>query len=149
MDEHRERTLTSVLDEIVPPSDDGRLPGAGTLGVGAHIEQVIQRAPGPDLTVAPGLAAAEALASERHGRRFAELSRAQKLDVLRALDATHPAFVPTLTFHAYVGYYQHPRVLEALGLEARPPHPAGYAMAPNDLTLLDAVRARPKIYRDA
>lgn len=147
MTEEQEDTLASVLDEIIPPSDDGKLPGAGTLGVGAHIEQAIQRTPGPDLTVAPGLAAADALASERHGRRFPELSRAQKLDVLRALDATHPAFVPTLTFHAYVGYYQHARVLEALGLEARPPHPAGYAMEPNDLSLLDTVRQQPKLYR--
>ena len=27
------RTLAAVLDEIVPPSDDGRLPGAGALGL--------------------------------------------------------------------------------------------------------------------
>ncbi|HUI24603.1 MAG TPA: hypothetical protein VL403_00860, partial [Candidatus Kryptonia bacterium] len=46
------------------------------------------------------------------------------------------------------GYCQHARVVEALGLEARPPHPQGYQMEPNDLTLLDDVRRCPKRYRD-
>ena len=144
-----ERTLASVLDEIIPPSDDGKLPGAGALGVAAHIAQAIERAPELELTIAPGLTAANALANERHGRRFAELAREQKLAVLTALDSAQPAFVPTLTFHAYIGYYQHPRVIAALGLEPRPPHPQGYTMEPNDLTLLDAVRQRPKLYRES
>jgi hypothetical protein len=149
MDEHRERTLATVLDEIVPPSGDGVLPGAGALGVGAHIAQAIERTPELEFTIAPGLAAADELAAERDGRRFAELARERKLAVLRALDATQPAFLPTLTFHAYIGYYQHPRVIAALGLEPRPPHPAGYVMEPNDLTLLDSVRRRPKLYRES
>jgi hypothetical protein len=143
------RTLASILDAIIPPRADGALPGAGTLGLDAHIAQAVERAPELDFVVAPGVAAADALASERHGRRFAELAPDEKLEVLHALDGTHPAFVGTLVFHAYIAYYQHPRVREALGLEARPPHPSGYAMAPNDLTLLDVVRRRSKLYRDA
>jgi hypothetical protein len=143
------RTLASILDAIIPPRDDGALPGAGMLGLAAHIAREIERAPELEFVVTPGIAAADALASDRHGRGFTEVSADQKLEVLHALDGTHPAFVGTLVFHVYIGYYQHPRVREALGLEARPPHPAGYAMAPNDLTLLDVVRRRPKLYRDA
>jgi hypothetical protein len=33
-------------------------------------------------------------------------------------------------------------------MEARPPHPKGYEMAPHDLSLLDPVRRREKLYRD-
>ena len=55
---------------------------------------------------------------------------------------------PTLTFVAYVGYYQHPRVVAALGLEHRPPHPKGHEMEASDLTLLDPVRRRGKLYRE-
>jgi hypothetical protein len=117
--------------------------------VTAHIAGTIGRTPEMEFTIVCGLAAADELAAERHGRRFAELAREQKLAVLSALDATQPAFVPTLTFHAYIGYYQHPRVVAALGLEPRPPHPEGYAMEPNDLSiLLDPVRQRPKLYRE-
>jgi hypothetical protein len=143
----REPTLSAVLDEIIPPSGDGTLPGAGTLGVAGHIAQAIERTPELEFTIAPGLAAADDLANERHGRGFAELPREQKLAVLSALDATQPAFIPTLTFHAYIGYYQHPRVIAGLGLEPRPPHPQGYVMEPNDLSLLDPVRQRPRMYR--
>ena len=62
---------------------------------------------------------------------------------------TQPAFLPSLTFHAYVAYYQDGRVALALGLEDRPPYPQGYDMPPNDLSLLDPVRERPKLYREA
>jgi hypothetical protein len=48
----------------------------------------------------------------------------------------------------YSGYYQHPRVVEALGLEARAPHPKGFSMEPDDWTILDPVRARGKMYRE-
>jgi hypothetical protein len=147
MDEQRARTLSSMLDEIVPASPDGTLPAAGALGLASHFAALLARTPELELTIAPGLAAADALATGRHGRPFAALSRQEKTDVLGALDAAQPGFLPTLVFHTYVGYYQHPRVLAALGLEARPPHPGGYAMAPNDPTLLDPVRRRPPLYR--
>jgi len=54
-----------------------------------------------------------------------------------------------LMFHAYIGYYQHPRVIEGLDLPPRPPHPKGYEMAPNDLSLLEPVRKRGKAYRES
>jgi hypothetical protein len=82
----QERTLASVLDEIIPPSDDGRLPGAGALGLASHIAQAIERTPELEFTIAPGLTAADDLAMQRHGRRFVGLSRQQKLAVLHGLD---------------------------------------------------------------
>jgi hypothetical protein len=57
-------------------------------------------------------------------------------------------FVQSLTFPLYIAYYQHPRVLEALGREARPPHPEGYEIEPFDPSLLEPVRRRPKLYRE-
>jgi hypothetical protein len=149
MNEQQQRTLSNILDAIIPPSDDGRFPGAGTLGLVAHIAAAIERAPELGLTIEPGLAAAEELAGADRGRAFAELSGAQRRSVLQALDAAQPGFLPTLTFHAYAGYYQHPQVIEALGMEPRPPHPHGYPMAPNDPSLLDPVRRRPALYRRA
>jgi hypothetical protein len=50
--------------------------------------------------------------------------------------------------HTYAGYYQHPRVMSALGLAPRPPHPLGYEMGADDLSLLDPVRRRAKMYRE-
>ena len=33
-------------------------------------------------------------------------------------------------------------------MEPRPPFPLGYEQPPDDLSLLDPVRERPKLYRD-
>jgi hypothetical protein len=46
-------------------------------------------------------------------------------------------------------YYQHPKALEGLGLEPRPPHPKGYDLEPGNLDALERVRARGKLWRDA
>jgi len=148
MNDEQQRTLSSMLDAIIPPSQDGRLPGAGALGLAAHIAAAIERTPELALTIEPGLTAAEELARDL-GHPFAVLSGEERQSVLQALDAAQPGFLPTLTFHTYAGYYQHPRVVEALGMETRPPHPQGYAMEPNDLSLLDLVRRRPTLYRGA
>ena len=63
------------------------------------------------------------------------------------LAAAEDCFPPALVLHVLGAYYQHPRVLSALGLDPRPPHPDGYRMAPDDLALLEPVRRRPRMYR--
>jgi hypothetical protein len=143
-----ERALAAVLDEIVPPSADRRLPGAGEIGLARHIERSLQAMQGLGPVVAQGLAALENLARGRGVSSFAALSRDERLAVLDEIPAQEPAFLPTVTFLAYAGYYQHERVAEALGLEARPPHPKGYEVEANDLSLLDRVRRRPRLYRE-
>jgi hypothetical protein len=137
------RVLALVLDEIIPPSPERGLPGAGEAGVAAYVEQVLRALPDLRLLVTQGLADLGALARDRHGRRFAELPRTDRQALL-----ADQGFVFPLTLHTYVGYYQTPRVAEALGLESRPPHPQGYEMEPNDLSLLDPVRRRPKLFRN-
>jgi hypothetical protein len=142
------RTLASVLDEIVPPSPDGRMPGAGELGLADHIEAVVQRAPELGPVVARGLAALDALARGRGAPHFAALPREERVTALRGLAESEPQCLASLVFHTYTGYYQTGRVLEGLGLEPRPPHPLGHVVEPGDLTLLEPVRRRAKLYRD-
>jgi len=38
----QEQTLACVLDELIPPSADGRLPGAGRLGLAAAVESWLE-----------------------------------------------------------------------------------------------------------
>ncbi len=146
--EDERRALSSVLDEIIPPSNDGLFPGAGELGLTSYIEQGLEQTPALSPVIVQGLSAIDELARGRNSHAFAALSSEDKLEVLNELGSKQPAFLPTLILLTYVGYYQSPRVVEALGLEARPPHPMGYETEPNDLTLLDQVRERPKMYRE-
>ena len=146
--ENERRALSSVLDKIIPPSDDGRFPGAGELGLASYIEQGLEQTPALRPVIVQGLSAVDELARRRSSLAFAALSSEDKLEVLNELGSKQPAFLPILILQTYVGYYQNPRIVEALGLEARPPHPMGYETEPNDLTLLDQVRERPKMYRE-
>ena len=45
-------------------------------------------------------------------------------------------------------YYRDDRVMEALGMEARAPFPLGYEVPEGDWSMLEAVQARGKIWRD-
>ena len=131
--------LDAILDTLIPPSEDGRMPGAGSLGLAAAVAEETKAA---GEVVAAGLAAAEAAG-------FAERDLEGRVALLRDLESSQPAFVPTLFFTTCAAYYQHPKVLVGLGLEPRPPHPKGYALEPGNLDALERVRARGKLYRDA
>lgn len=135
-------TLASVLDEIIPPSPDGRLPGAGELGVATHVDRALAKLPDLRAMVRDGLAELEQAAAARHGRRFTALEKGERAALVAEQSFTFP-----LTLHTYVGYYQAPRVVAALGMEPRPPHPQGYSMEPSDLSLLDPVRKRAPFFR--
>jgi len=144
----QERTLSIVLDAIIPPSEDGRFPGAGELGLVDYIALTLQRSPELAPVVATGLSLLDDLAAARGSQDFAALCAADRAAVLRESVTDEPGFLPSLVFHTYVGYYQNGRVLEALGLEPRPPHPKGYDLEAGDLALLARVRRRPKLYRE-
>jgi len=146
--EHQARNLSDVLDEIIPPSDDGRLPGAGALGLVSAIEDAVRQSPDLKPALVQGLDALQQIAADAGASEFTALDRAQRVASLNQIATSQPAFLPGLIFHSYCAYYQSGQVLEGLGLEARPPHPLGYAVAPSDPTLLDPVRARPKLYRE-
>ena len=137
-------TLDCVLDEILPARDDAALPGAGALGIGGYVaEQLGEARP----VIAAGLAALDRLAVARGAPDFASAPADARAALLNEVAAGQPGFLESRGFHGYCGYYQDPRVVEALGLEARPPHPKGYTLETGDLGLLDPVRARPTLYR--
>jgi hypothetical protein len=136
--------LEAVLDTVIPPSPDGRLPGAGTLGLAETIEREV-----PVLTplVKQALAALDASAGPGG---FAALDPAARAEALRAHAEHEPHFLPGLLFQVHTRYYTAPSVVEGLGMEPRPPYPKGYAMEPSDLdTLLAPVRAGPQRFRNA
>ncbi len=82
-------------------------------------------------------------------RGFVELSEAERKTLVDEQRARAPQFMHRLAMETLACYYQHDRVLAGLGQEARAPYPKGYEVAPGDLSLLDPVRARGKLYRDA
>jgi hypothetical protein len=140
--------LTLVLDELIPSRPDGLLPGAGTLGVGAVVEHAAAGTPELAQLLTHGLAALDDAARRSGASGFAALSPPARVLALREIEQADPMFLSTLVTLAYVGYYSAEPVVAALKGSARPPHPLGYELEPDDPSMLDAVRARGRIYRE-
>jgi hypothetical protein len=141
------RTLAAVLDELVPPRPDGALPGAGALGIGAHVERMVGALPDLGSVVLAGLEAIGELARARGVASFADLSPADRQGVMREAEAKAPGFTPSLTFLTFSGYYADTRVVAALGLGARAPFPQGYGVPDSDFALLENVKRRGPRWR--
>ena len=139
-------SLDIVLNMIVPPSADGRMPGAAEVGVPAYLY-----AETPDALpeLCRELEQLEQRSRGRFARGFAELQGHERKFLIDEMRAQEPSYMSRLAMETLACYYQHDRVLEGLGIEARPPYPKGYQVAQGDLSLLEPVRARGKIYRDA
>lgn len=138
--------LDAVLNLIVPPSADGRMPGAAEVGVPAYLyAEAAEALP----VLGDELDQIERRSRARFARGFLALAQDERKALVEELRAQMPAFMNRLAMETLACYYQHDRVLEGLSLEARPPYPKGYEVVQGDLSLLDPVRARGKIYRDA
>ena len=140
--------LSLVLDELIPPRPDGRLPGAGTLGVGAVVQHAAAGTPELEQMLTHGLAALDDVARRSGAEGFAALSPTARIVALRDIEQAEPVFLSTLLTLACIGYYSAEPVVAALKGSARPPHPLGYELESDDLSLLDPVRARGKLYRE-
>lgn len=134
--------MEAFLDLVIPSSDDGRMPGAGRLGMVADLAARLEadQAVGP--SVHAGLLAVRDAALARDPAGFAALPSHVRAEVVEAELAAHPMLMMGLALHLYQVYYQHPRVLEGLGEPPRPPFPEGYDVEETDPQLLEKLHAR-------
>jgi len=142
--ESEHRTLAAFLDAIIPPTTDGRLPGAGAPGIIDGIEPLVCADPELRALVSDGPSSLDAAARSLASCSFVELAAEQRAEVVSAVATELFQRVVLLVCKAY---YQDPRVLDALGFEPRPPFPQGFAVAPTDPALLEPVRRRAPMYR--
>ena len=132
--EQREQ-LTRVLNRLVPA--DGDMPGAGDIGVGQFIDDLLVEAPHLRRSILDVLAAVPPPGAE---------ATAALDDRLRRIEQEQPASFNLLLHATSTGYYNDPQVLDAIGWV--PPDAQVARPEPADTTLLDAVRRRGPIYRN-
>lgn len=137
--------MDSILNRIIPASGD--FPGAGTLHIIDYIEPIVAPSAAFKRLFTQGLLHIAVVSQRQYGQEFPDLAAVQQDEVLRAVETDLPAFFNALVTHTYSGYYSHPTVLPLLGLEARPPQPRGYALAPFDFSLLERIKQREPFYR--
>ena len=137
-------TLSALLNMIVPPSTDGRMPGAAEIAALArHVAEARTSLP-----LREHLDQLNRGALSRCGVAFAAVDEAGRVSLVDEMRRRDSMVLDQLALETVTCYYQQDRVLEGLGMEARPPYPKGYQVEQGDLSLLDPVMARGRIYRE-
>ncbi len=131
--------LSDILDTLIPPSADGAMPGAGSLGLASAVEASLD----------PNDPALRAGFDALREADFANLDPAGRSAALEAVDREQPSFIPALYVPTCTVYYQHPATHRGLGLSGEPPHPRGFELETGDLAGLERVKARGRMYREA
>jgi hypothetical protein len=136
-----QRLLRSAAGTMVPASAEFGVPGADDPAIFADILRSLGRDLGDVRNALAELRVAaagsfDALDIDRRERVVSLVLR----NGSRAAAALSRAVVQC--------YYRDDRVVVALGLEPRPPFPLGHTLEQGDWSLLDAVRGRPRMWRD-
>ena len=143
LDKEQNRALTSLLNLIIPASEDGKMPGASDIGFIDYInnEKLL-------LLIQEGLIRIIDESNNQYGLEFSALSGAEQLVIVNGLKRELFRFFTDLTTQVVQCYYQHDDILKTIGLDARPPFPKGYDIEEGDIFLLEPVFLRGKIYLD-
>jgi hypothetical protein len=136
------RDLRGIAGIMIPANEEFDVPGADDAIIFADIIASLGR----DLhDVRAALAGLAALADGS----FAELDSTRREALAKTFLASGGTEVTTLGRVILQCYYRDDRVVRSLGLEPRPPFPKGHTLEQGDWSLLDVVRTRPKLWRDA
>jgi len=134
--------LRRLAGIMIPPSNTFDVPGADD----ATIFDDILRSLGRDRD---SVRAALTRLAELAGGAFTALDDARQEALAESFLTSDAPEVATLGRVVLQCYYRDDRVVRSLGLEPRPPFPKGHTLEQGDWSLLDAVRNRPKMWRDA
>ena len=145
LNDEQTKSLTPLLNCIVPPDADSGMPGAGELDFIGYVNEF---APEAVAGIRSELDELNTAATEEAGSSFGELPGADQATVLEILRHRNVRFGRAIVVQAMACYYQDDRVVALLG-EQSPPFPEGNTVHPGDLTLLDPVKAGGRRYREA
>ena len=134
------RDLRALASAIIPPSSAYGVPGADDELIFNDILGSLERDREDIGRVLTQLAALA-------GGAFADLEPARRTEVAATFRETGGAPLAALVRVVLLCYYRDDRVMRSLGQEPRAPFPKGHLVEQGDWSLLDPVRARPRMYR--
>jgi NAD(P)-binding Rossmann-like domain len=136
------RDLRRLATFMVPASAEYGVPGADDEAIFADIVHSLGRD-------RDAVRHALAILRDLAGGDFAGLDVARAEPVAMTLLGGADLAVTALGRAVLQCYYRDDRVMHALGLEPRPPYPRGHVLEQGDWSLLDAIRGRKRMWRDA
>jgi hypothetical protein len=135
------RDLRRLAGFMVPASAEYGVPGADDETIFADIVRSLGRDTNDVCKVL-------AMLRDMTDGTFAELDEAKAEATAMTLLSRKEAALTALGRAVLQCYYRDDRVVRALGREPRAPFPQGHALEQGDWSLLDAVRDRPRMWRD-
>ena len=135
------RDLRRLAGLMIPAAADYGVPGADDEIIFTDIVRSLGRDQG-------AVRKALAMLRELAGENFAALVDAEAEAAAETLLQQEGPHITALGRAVLQCYYRDDRVVRSLGLEPRPPYPKGHGLERSDWSLLDAVRSRPRMWRD-
>ena len=137
-----QRSLRCLVALMIPASAQHAVPGADDELIFADILASLR----PHASLArDAMAQLQALSQAC----FADLAAAQQSALAQRFRSERRSLATLLVSVTVQCYYRDDRVMRSLDMEVRPPFPKGFEVEQGDWSLLDPVRKRPKMYRDA
>jgi len=137
-----QRDLRRLAGLMVPASTEYGVPGADDATIFADIVRSLGR------DIAAVRRALAVLRDRADGAAFADLPAERAETTAMAFLGQGGPLIAALGRAVLQCYYRDDRVVRALGLEPRAPFPKGHTIEAGDWSLLDAVRGRPRMWRD-
>jgi hypothetical protein len=134
------RDLRALAGTIIPPGPAYGVPGADDDKILSDVLRSLER---DHDDICRALAQLVTLS----GGAFAELGPERRAEVATAFREAGGAPLAALVRVVLFCYYRDDRVMRSLGQEPRPPFPKGHVVEQGDWSLLDPIRARPRMYR--
>ena len=139
------RNLIALLDVIIPANEARGLPSAAELNFLEYLEEF-----GADQisTIKEELEELNKAALDKTQSPFFDLEKDKQQKLCALLRDKNHRFARTILVQILNCYYQDSRVLNAWGRKAGAQFPGGNKVPQDDLTMLDPVRKRGKIFRE-
>jgi hypothetical protein len=134
--ESQRAVLTSLLDTLVPASEDGEMPSAAEVGFEVYLQTQARDFVPELLDVLQQL-----------GPTFAELSPGARHEQVSEFSSGDPTKFGSLLARVYDCYYQNDQVRERIGVVRGAVFPQGNEVTQGDLSLLDPVIGNSERYR--
>lgn len=141
-DDTQRETLRVIVAAMIPASENLHLPGADDPAI---FNDILASAGRDTKALADALTMLHSTVSGD----LSALRSAGPGTVLERFRTENPGIAAMFELAISQCYYRDDRVMRAIGMEPRAPYPKGYAIEEGDWSLLDPVRARGRIYRDA
>lgn len=138
------RTLVSILNLIIPASEEFNMPAASVIDILSHLREMESSQAG---MIGNALTVLDSIVVNDKVKGIHSMKESDREKCVAEFADLHPELWQLLVQNTMVCYYQNEQVLAALGMNSQP-YPKGNEFAPSDLSLLDPVRQREKFYRE-